>query len=57
MLTGLGERIVGTFFVLVVNEEDKCRMVCDIFFLSATKILVERKIDTYSDNFPLYVKS
>lgn len=59
MLTGLDERIVGTFsFVLIVNEgEDKCRMVCDIFFLSVTKILVERKVDTKSDNFPVYVKT
>ena len=59
MLTGLGEKIVEAFsFVLIVNEEeDKCRMVCDIFFLSATKILVGRKIDTESDNFPVYVKA
>lgn len=58
MLTGLDERIVGTFsFVLVMNEEDKCRMVCDIFFALVTKILVGRKVDTKSDNFPVYVKT
>ena len=51
VLTGLGEKIVEAFsFVLIVNEEeDKCRMVCDIFFLSATKIELAEALNISSN--------